>query len=137
MKLVTTIPALPGHDIERAVTFYHDKLGFECAHKDDSFARLVRDAVEIHLWAACDTHWKFRSIILFVRPVSSGAESFLGGTASCTIKVEEIDKLYDECKKAGVLFGRDTIVEETSWGTREFPVLDPHRNLLTFYQSKH
>lgn len=134
MKMKKTIPALPVIDIDKAVHFYGDKLSFECRHKDEGFAILFRDEVEIHLWAACDGGWKLRSFILFIRPIWTGAESFLAGTASCRIEVENIDALYDEYKNQNVLYDSDTIVESTPWGTREFPALDLHRNLLTFYE---
>lgn len=134
MKMIKTIPALPVRGIDTAVSFYENKLGFFCQYKDDSFARVIRDEVEIHLWAACDNNWKFRSILLFVRPVWSGAESFLAGTASCRVAVENIDKLFAEYKESEVLYNPSTVVEETAWGTREFPAVDLHRNLLTFYE---
>lgn len=134
MKMKKTIPALPVFNINEAVRFYEDKLGFVGGHKDEGFAILTRDEAEIHLWAACDKGWKLRSILLFVRPIWSGAESFLAGTASCRIEVEDIDKLFTEYKQQKVLYNSKTIVEETPWGTREFPALDLHRNLLTFYE---
>lgn len=134
MRMIKTIPALPVVNIEKAVDFYQDKLGFKSRHKDEGFAILTRDSVEIHLWAACDGRWKWRSILLFARPIVSGAETFLAGTASCRIEIENIDGLYDEYKRHGVLYGPNTVIEETPWGTREFPVLDLHRNLLTFYE---
>lgn len=134
MKMKKTIPSLPVYSVKEAVTFYEDRLGFEGGYRDEGFAILTRDEVEIHLWAACDNHWKFRSLFLFVRPVWSGAESFLAGTASCRIKVENIDELFTEYKEREVIYSPDTVVEETEWGTLEFPVLDLHRNLLTLYE---
>lgn len=133
MKFKSTIPALPVRNIESAVKFYDSSLGFSCRYKDEGFARVIRDHAELHLWAACDKGWKFRSIFLFIKPIWSGAESFLAGTASCRIEVEEIDDLFKEYKESEVLYSPSTVVEETTWGTREFPVLDLHRNLLTFF----
>lgn len=132
--MLKTIPALPVQNIEKAVTFYESKLGFTSGHKDEGFAILNREGIEIHLWAACDNGWKLRSLFLFLRPIWSGAESFLAGTASCRIEVEEIDDLFLEYKEKGVLYNSLTVVEQTEWGTREFPALDLHRNLLTFYE---
>ena len=132
--MIKTIPALPVHNIDNATKFYDVKLGFICQYKDNGFAKLIRDEVEIHLWAACDKSWKWRSIFLFVRPIWSGAESFIAGTHSCRVQVVEIDELYKELKQNGVLYNFQTIVEKTDWGTKEFPTLDLHRNLLTFYE---
>jgi catechol 2,3-dioxygenase-like lactoylglutathione lyase family enzyme len=134
MRMKRSIPALPVFNIDRAVQFYQEKLGFISGYHDKGFAKLTRDDVELHLWAACDKAWKFRSIILFLKPIWSGAESFLAGTSSCRIEIEKIDDLFNEYKGKGVLYSPETKVEETSWRTREFPALDLHRNLLTFYE---
>lgn len=134
MKMTRCIPALPVFNIDEAVQFYKERLGFVGGHQDEGFAILTRGDVELHLWAACDSSWKFRSLLLFVRPIWSGAESFLAGTASCRIQVEFIDELFAEYKKRGVLYSLETAVEETAWRTREFPALDLHRNLLTFFE---
>ncbi|MCI0706396.1 MAG: VOC family protein [Ignavibacteriae bacterium] len=134
MKLKSSIPTLPVYDVKKAVDFYKSKFGFSCPHEEKTFARLVRDEVEIHLWAACNDQWKLRSVFLFLKPITTGAESFLVGTASCRIEVETIDALYEEYKKSGVLYDSNTVVEKTTWGTREFAALDLHRNLLTFYE---
>jgi catechol 2,3-dioxygenase-like lactoylglutathione lyase family enzyme len=135
MSMLTSIPALPVQNIGAAVEFYQNKLGFFVRHKEERFAIAVRDAVELHLWAACDTAWR----LLFWRrlsrhPVKSGAESFLAGTASCRILVDAVDELFEEYKTKGVLYSPGTIVELQPWGSREFPVLDHERNLITFYQ---
>lgn len=135
MRMKKTIPALPVIRIDKAIQFYQDIFGFRSGYHDKGFAILTRDDVEIHLWASCDTGWKYRSILLFVRPIWSGAETFLAGTSSCRIEVEKIDALFEEYKKQGVLYNPETRVEKTTWGTREFPALDLHRNLLTFYET--
>ena len=134
MRLVKSIPALPVQDIQTAVEFDSQRLGFSCDVQKDDFARVVRDEVAVDLWLAWDRSWRARTDALAVAPVKSGAESFLAGTASCQIEVQAIDALYTEYKQQGVLYGPDTVVEETPWGTREFAALDLERNLLTFYE---
>ena len=69
------------------------------------------------------------------RPVDSGAESFLAGTASCRIETEDIDGLYAELTAADVLHpvSRDG-VSETDFGTREFAALDADGNLIEFFR---
>ncbi len=134
MKMKKSIPALPVQNIEKAIKFYISKLGFSVPYNDDGFAKLIRDDVEIHLWASSDETWKNRSASLSVRPIISGAESFLAGTASCRIEVQDINKLFDEYKKQGVTYNTGTVVETQPWGTREFPALDLYGNLLTFYE---
>ena len=128
-----TIPALPVRDTARAVDFYRDKLGFSVIHRDRGFAVLRRDAAEVHLWEACDESWRERS--QDDRPVRSGAESFIAGTASCRIATEGVDDLYEELSVHDVLhpLSRDG-VQNTDFGTREFAALDPDGNLISFFK---
>jgi catechol 2,3-dioxygenase-like lactoylglutathione lyase family enzyme len=134
MKMKKSIPALPVNDIKQSIEFYTIKLGFTAPYHDESFAKLIRDEVEIHLWAASDESWKKRGLSLTELPICSGAESFLAGTASCRIEIQGIDELFEEYKKQGVIYSPDTVVTKQPWGDREFPALDHHRNLLTFYE---
>lgn len=132
MRLSTTIPALPVQDAAAAATFYADRLGFTVHHRDDGFALLRRDDAEIHLWAASDASWRGRDD-LAGRPVVSGAESFIAGTASCRVHCDDVDGLYAEMAAAGVLHGvSGSGPQDTDYGTREFHVLDLDGNVLTF-----
>ena len=133
MTLGRTIPALPCRDVAAAVSFYTGRLGFEVLHHDGGFAVLRRDDAVLHLWESGDESWRTRGDVL-ERPVSTGAESFLAGTASCRIEVEGIDELYEELRAADVLHpvSRDG-VDDTDFGTREFATLDLDGNLVTFY----
>jgi catechol 2,3-dioxygenase-like lactoylglutathione lyase family enzyme len=132
-SLVQTIPALPVQDAAAAVEFYRERLGFEVLHHDGGFAVLSRDEAVVHLWEASDERWRGRDSI--DRPVRSGAESFIAGTASCRIRVEGVDELYEELHASDVLHrvSRDGL-EETDYGTREFSALDRDGNLLGFFQ---
>jgi catechol 2,3-dioxygenase-like lactoylglutathione lyase family enzyme len=133
VKLSQTIPALPVSDAARGVAFYRDKLGFEVLHHDGGFAVLCRDEVVVHLWEASDESWRERNAR--EQPVSSGAESFIAGTASCRIVVEGVDELYAELSEADVLHPVSKAgVDDTDFGTREFATLDADGNLVTFFQ---
>ncbi|CAM3288386.1 Bleomycin resistance protein [Flavobacterium longum] len=134
-KLLKTIPAFPVTRIDEAVDFYKAKLNFDCRHKEATFAILVRDEIELHLWASCNHSWKWKSIFLFLKPISSGAESFLAGTHSCRIEIKGVDELFDELKATGVLHSEKSAIEDTYWGTREFHTVDLHGNLITFYEN--
>jgi hypothetical protein len=120
--------------VAAAVAHYRDKLGFTSLHVDSSFAVLQRDDARIHLWQAADNSWSKR-YDLHQRPVHSGAESFLAGTASCRIETEDIDRLYAELTAADVLHpvSRDGVTE-TDFGTREFATLDVDGNLIEFFR---
>ena len=134
MRMGTTIPALPARDVSAATGFYVERLGFTVLHTDGHVSVLQRDGAQLHLWEAGDTSWASRSD-LAARPVVSGAESFLAGTASCRIEVDDIDPLYDEMAAADVLHGVSGGGPlDTDHGTREFHVLDPDGNLLTFFR---
>ncbi|HVW96818.1 MAG TPA: VOC family protein [Mucilaginibacter sp.] len=132
-KFKQNIPALPVINIDKAVVFYENKLGFKLRVQKEGFAAMVRDGIEIQLWEACDRSWRFK-FWLFLNPIISGAESFLAGTASCSIEVEGIDELYQEYKATGVLYNAKTVVENQPWGHRDLATLDLHRNLITFYE---
>ncbi|HAI77122.1 MAG TPA: bleomycin resistance family protein [Microscillaceae bacterium] len=134
VKLLKTIPAFPVKQIDKAVEFYKIKFGFDCMHQEKYFAIVARGNLELHLWASYDTGWKWKSIFLFLNPISSGAESFLAGTHSCRIEVNGIYELYEELREKSVLHNEKTQVETTYYGTREFATLDLYGNLLTFYE---
>lgn len=130
MKLPRAIPALPSSDMERSVAFHRDKLGFTVPYRQDGFAKLRRDAVEIHHWGATDETWRMRG---GSSPIVSGAESFIAGTASCRVGVEGVDELHRAVQPMGILHPNAQL-QDTDLGTREFGVLDPEGNLITFFE---
>ena len=128
-----TIPALPVRDVPAAAAHLRERFGFAAPYEADDFAVLVRDDAEIHLWGATDENWRSRAD-LPGRPVRSGAESFLAGTASCRIEVTDVDALYAELEREGVLHPASRGgVSLTDHGTREFATGDLDGNLLTFF----
>lgn len=103
-------------------------------HETDGFAVLVRDDAQIHLWSASDESWRSRGDLV-QKPVCSGAESFIAGTASCRIEVADVDALFAELEPAGVLHPTMTDgVQTTDFGTREIATLDRNGDLLTFFR---
>jgi uncharacterized glyoxalase superfamily protein PhnB len=127
-----TIPALPARDVPVAVAHYRERFGFTALHETGDFAVIERDGAELHLWGAVDEGWRERPD-LAQRPVRSGAESFIAGTASCRIEVADVDALFAELCDAGVLHPATPEVAATDFGTREFASLDRDGNLLTFF----
>ena len=136
MSLTSAIPALPVRDVATAVAFYCSRLGFAQLHVELSFAVLGLDDVELHLWQADDASWSERSD-LAQRPVRSGAESFLAGTASCRLQVgtpEELDERFRQCADGEALHPVSKGgPERTTFGVRQFHVLDRDGNLVTFF----
>jgi hypothetical protein len=129
-----TIPALPVRDVGASVAHYTQLFGFEVRHHDGDFAVIARDDAILHLWGATDDDWRTRPD-LPDRPICSGAESFIAGTASCRIEVTDVDALYAELEPTGVLHpvSRDGLTT-TDFGTREFATLDLDGNLLSFFR---
>jgi catechol 2,3-dioxygenase-like lactoylglutathione lyase family enzyme len=132
--LTQTIPALPVRDAVAAVAFYRDRFGFDVLHHDGGFAVLCRDEAVLHVWESGDETWRDRSDFAET-PVSTGAESFIAGTASCRIMTEGVDELYEELRGADVLHPVSRKgVDDTDFGTREFSTLDLDGNLVTFFR---
>ena len=128
-----TIPALPVRDMQAALAHYVERFGFEVRHHEGDFAVITRDDAVLHLWGATDEGWRTRPD-LADRPICSGAESFIAGTASCRIEVTDVDALYAELEAADVLHpvSRDGVTT-TDFGTREFATLDTDGNLIAFF----
>ena len=134
VSLTQTIPAMPVREMPAAVAFYRDRLGFDVLHHDGGFAVLGRDEAVVHLWESGDETWRERTDVA-EKPVCTGAESFIAGTASFRIQVTGVDELYEEMTKADVLHPVSKEgVDDTDFGTREFATLDQDGNLVTFFE---
>ena len=117
-----------------AVADYRDRFGFAARHAEEGFAVLVRDEAILHLWAAGDGRWRERPDLV-ARPIASGAESFLAGTASCRIEVADVDALFAELAARGALHPTSEAgPKQTDFGTREFACLDLTGNLVEFFR---
>jgi uncharacterized glyoxalase superfamily protein PhnB len=114
------IPILDVRDINKALAYYVEKLGFlvEFQYQQDpsNYAGVYRDDVYLHM------QWQHE-------------DEFKKGTAGrlrFRILITNPDELYQEFKKQGVL--NDNIeIKNTAWGTREFSFRDPDGNGLIFY----
>lgn len=111
-------PILGTRDLEKALTFYIDRLGFKLAFRDSSiptnYAGLRRDSVEIHFQFQYEHEM---------------------GTTRLRLFVEDPDALFEEYKNKQVFHDRTRLVD-TSWGTREFAFYDLDGNGLTFYRDR-
>jgi catechol 2,3-dioxygenase-like lactoylglutathione lyase family enzyme len=132
-RLSATIPALPVRDVAASVDFYRERLGFDVLHHDGGFAVLGRDDAVLHLWEASDETWRTRDNL--DKPVRSGAESFIAGTASCRITVDGVDELYAELRGNDILHTVSKEgVSDTDFGAREFHTVDRDGNLVSFFE---
>ena len=133
VKFISPTPAMPTHDVPLAIEFYTDVLGFETVHAEGGFALLRRDGTTISLWGATDEGW--RDGLDLDKPVCSGAESFIAGTASCSVEVEGVDELYAHCNERGIVHPNGHVGDQP-WGVREFGIVDLDGNLVTFWQRR-
>lgn len=113
--LVSATPVLPSLDISRTVEFYCGTLGFEAVHAAPrEYAIVERGPVELHFWYTEDA----------ALPKASG----------CRVQVLGIDALYKLCQSAGIVHPNAPLAAKP-WGTREFAILDPDGNCLTFHET--
>jgi uncharacterized glyoxalase superfamily protein PhnB len=120
--LKTAIPVIHVGDSRRAEAFYCERLGFQLLHSwrpdqarsDPCYMTVARDAARLHL--------------------TSFKDGVVGTwTSTVYVYVDDVDALYAELQAKGVSM-RAPIDQD--WGTREFGVRDPDRNLITFGQQR-
>ena len=106
------MPELPFDDVPAAVTHYRDVLGFVVNYQQGDIGVLDRDEVRVLLVRRTPQH---------------------SGIGSAYFYVRDVDALHAELVRSGA----DTQAEPVSqpWGLREFSILDPERNRLTFAQT--
>ena len=109
IELSRALPVLPVQEIKGATAFYRDVLGFELAFEMADYAGVCRGPVELHLDATA--------------PVTS--------PVSARIDTIGVDALYEQIEPSGVV-KPDERLETKPWGLRQFSVLDPSGNRITF-----
>ena len=112
-------PILPVRDVELAVRYYAERLGFRVSFRDrthpSNYVGVRRDGVELHLqWhKASDISPKGILMLRFI--------------------VDDPDALFVEYREQGVFHER-TELGDKPWGTREFAFFDLNGHGLTFYR---
>ncbi|EPD49409.1 hypothetical protein HMPREF1210_03308 [Paenisporosarcina sp. HGH0030] len=102
-------PLSPAKDIETAITFYEQKLGFT----PNGYGGVYRGNIEILFYQTDDTH--------------------LGEWTSFRILVDAIESLYREYEKQQVIHQNGSL-EAKPWGTKEFSIIDPDGVCITFFE---
>jgi hypothetical protein len=107
-------PKLPMRDKAITRDFYINKLGFrEFGRADyEGYLMVQKDSVQIHFF-------EFKEL----DPKENYAQVY--------IRTDDIDSSYHAAKLQNVISNE---LEHKPWGQREFSVLDPDSNLLTFGQ---
>ncbi|MGQ3013364.1 MAG: bleomycin resistance protein [Flavobacteriales bacterium] len=111
-------PKLPMRNKAATRTFYIDGLGFEPTGPVDydGYLMLRKDNIEIHFF-------EFREL----DPLQNYGQVY--------IRTAEIEKLYQQALDKGLNMPAAGQLQTKPWGQKEFSLLDPDHNLLTFGQS--
>jgi predicted enzyme related to lactoylglutathione lyase len=123
---VTTLtgvsPILLVADLDRAVAYYRDRLGFTCEvyGEPPNFATASRDAATMLLALADDPgrlvpHWKI-----------------VDKMWNAYIRVDDVESIYEEVQERGA--GIDYTIYDAPYGFREFGVQDPDGHDIAFGQ---
>lgn len=113
-------PVLPVRNVNTALLFYTQSMGFECDFTDTAidprYAGVKREGVVIHL------QWH-------------DASEWVGGIDRPQIRIlcRDPDALFEEWKH--LVDRKGAVLRDTPWGTREFGIYDPDDNGLIFYRN--
>lgn len=117
--LTDIIPKLPMRDKTITRNYYVDKLGFRYIGSDDFEQYLIveKDNLQIHFF-------EFKTL----DPKENYGQIY--------IRTNNVDELYQSLLHNKVDIHPNGHLENKPWQQREFSLLDPDNNLLTFGQSK-
>ena len=110
-KLARIAPELPSANLDNALTYYEQKLGFEVAMRlpENEYAIVERDGVAIHRFDGGAA-----------RPSAVGVHIF----------TSDLDQLFAELQAKGATITQ--AIERKPWGNRDFRVRDDFGNELKF-----
>jgi catechol 2,3-dioxygenase-like lactoylglutathione lyase family enzyme len=106
----SAIPKLASADIGRSIAFYK-QLGFSRTAEYSGYGIAEHEGVEIHFWLCHDPH--------------------IAQATGCRINVEDIEPLFEKYSTLGIIHPNDPLADKP-WALREFSILDPDGNLVTF-----
>jgi len=111
--LTALIPKLPMRDAVATRAYYVDQLGFTVAGSYPGYLILERDGLQLHFFLAKD-----------LDPLTNDGQVY--------VRTLRIDDLYRTLQDRGVAIHPNGALATKPWGQREFALLDPDHNLLTF-----
>jgi len=111
-------PKLPMRDKAATIDYYISKLGFrDCSAADyDGYLMIAKDDIELHFFAFAD-----------LDPATNYGQVY--------IRTNDIESLYQSLLDEQVAIHPNGRLHTKPWGQKEFSLLDPDNNLLTFGQS--
>ena len=110
------IPKLPMRNKSLTKEFYLNQLSFELISDYGDYILLKKDEIEIHFF-------EFKSL------------DSLENYGQVYIRIIDIDKLYKSLLDKSIAIHPNGHLEVKPWGQKEFSLLDPDNNLLTFGQA--
>jgi catechol 2,3-dioxygenase-like lactoylglutathione lyase family enzyme len=109
-------PKLPMRDKTATVDFYIHQLGFERFGGDyDGYLMVQKDHIQVHFFEYKD-----------LDPATNYGQIY--------IRTNDIDGLYQFMQDKGLPIHPNGHLQIKPWGQKEFSMLDPDNNLLTFGQ---
>lgn len=111
-SLRKVMPELPLTDVPAGVAHYRDVLGFSINHQQADLGVMDRDGMRLLLIGRTERH---------------------SGIGSCCFYVRDADALHAELTAKGANVMGEPVSQP--WGLREFRVLDPEGNRLSFAQT--
>ena len=111
--LLDVIPKLPMRDQFLTKEFYITRLGFELIGDYGNYLLLKKEGIEIHFF-------EFKDLI----PNENYGQVY--------IRLNDIDEFYIELLEKNIPIHPNSPLELKPWGQKEFALLDPDKNLLTF-----
>jgi len=111
-------PKLPMRDKGITRDFYKSKLGFnEFGSADyEGYLMMEKDSIQIHFFEFKD-----------LDPMENYGQVY--------IRSNDIDNLYSSFIERNIILHQQGYLALKPWGQKEFSILDPDHNLLTFGQS--
>ncbi len=116
--LTSVNPKLPMRAKAATQAYYVDKLGFRLLGDNnyDDYLMVEKENIQLHFFL-------FREL----DPKENYGQVY--------IRTNDIDGLYQSMLDSGVAIHPNGALRNRPWGQREFHLLDPDHNLLTFGQS--
>lgn len=116
--LIEINPKLPMRNKTATKDYYLNKLGFKLFGENDfdGYLMVHKDNVQIHFFEYKD-----------LDPKENYGQVY--------IRTNDIDELYQTLLRNNTSIHPNGQLETKAWGQREFALLDPDHNLLTFGQS--
>jgi catechol 2,3-dioxygenase-like lactoylglutathione lyase family enzyme len=118
VRITSLAPQLLVDDLNRALVYYRDALGFTFGEPWDGFYAIGKlDGLELHLKEAPRSEVERRH-----RRENEHMDALVG--------VDGINALYEACIENGAMIAKP--LSATAWGTKDFYVTDPDGNLVCF-----